>query len=519
MNDDNKHETKRAKTESAQKTTCLLVESSDLQQSPIELDGSLLRNLLSPLDTGYFMKHCFRQCAVHIPSRGHDRIRSILSDMDDLNVERIIQNSASESIFVWLQQPDKTIYSTELDDRTTAYHLYKAGHAIYCRANPNLEQALVSNMLRDTGLGCGQYDPSGSSSVSMGRGEVETFVSTNTNHVTNWHFDFQENFTIQLSGIKRWKIVRGTVSHPLRACTPHYAAPQVVESQVLAARLGHRKFQFHQPNESNSIGAVEEVVLGPGDVFYFPAGMWHTIQVLEPGVSINISLMATNYAALTCQALQHLLLQKEEWRQCVSGDARGHLISLLKELPDIVRAFEQNSGADAILPPVLRHPLPEEANDNESATGEEEEMEGDDNNGNDPIASVANFVPTSTIAVSTMDGSARQTFYDRHCLVENPLATLLHEATEITPYYGQTPSDESLFVLAINFAGNEGHEAALRQCLSMNMDAVRRLQRLLEENASLDSFQEVETIDFLVHYGYLLWVPLRQPDIHPATCS
>jgi hypothetical protein len=33
------------------------------------------------------------------------------------------------------------------------------------------------------------------------RGEIETFVSRK-GHLTNWHFDYMENFTYQLAGKK-----------------------------------------------------------------------------------------------------------------------------------------------------------------------------------------------------------------------------------------------------------------------------------------------------------------------------
>ena len=55
------------------------------------------------------------------------------------------------------------------------------------------------------------------------RCEVETFASR-TGHVTDWHFDFMENFTLQLRGKKRWRLLRSTVSHPLRGCTPQWGA-------------------------------------------------------------------------------------------------------------------------------------------------------------------------------------------------------------------------------------------------------------------------------------------------------
>ena len=425
-------------------------------QDPLELASpNFLKELLYPLTVQEFMTQDFRQRAVHIQAQPQppqntssqngkkkksrrqqktvsNRYQPIIDEgMYHLDTKELLKETSSDSIFVWLaaqqQQPQQPkngnkkapksnasttptttassnhtttkqplIQSIEIPDAETAMALHQSsgGHALYCRAPPQVEQLLVSQLLRDTGLGCGQYDPSGESTTKLARGEVEMFLTSKAGGITDWHFDFQENFTLQLSGVKRWTLQRGSVAHPLRACTPHYKAPEVVESQLKAAHVsGVTDFCFDQPktqepstNEEkagggyNAIGPVETITLHPGDAFYFPAGMWHTIEVLEPGVSINVSLMATNFANITCQALQHYLLQRDEWRQevvhynpnCASEshkqnsnnnsvglslNAVDHLKQLLKELPGIVAEFEQQQGgAQAILPPVLLHP-------------------------------------------------------------------------------------------------------------------------------------------------------------------
>jgi hypothetical protein len=171
---------------------------------------------------------------------------------------------------------------------------------------------------------------------------------TAAGNLTDWHFDFQENFTVQLSGSKRWRFAKSPVSSPLRGHQPHYdSAPDVVERQLKAARLCPEasRFPFSPPasllasNNSNhqsvppvlssssaaaatassspslssgSLGAnsdpeVQEVVLVAGDVLYFPAGMWHAVECVEAGVSLNVSLMASSWADLTASAVKHAL--------------------------------------------------------------------------------------------------------------------------------------------------------------------------------------------------------------------
>ena len=404
-----------------------VVDPGSTPQEPIRLQSAhLLQNILSPLSIHDFMTQDFRRNAVHIRgssssnnnntrSGGTDngnqkqqqvtgkepqnRFQPIIGEgMYNLNTNELVRESSSDSVFVWLAAKTTSknnngdskkrpvlVQSIELPDADTALALHQStgAHALYCRAPPPVEQVLVSKLLRETGMGCGQYDPSGESMTSLARGEVEMFITSQAGGITDWHYDFQENFTLQLSGVKRWTLRKGTVTHPLRACTPHYKAPEVVENQLKAARLSAPEFVFDQPTVAggatssqqgfNAEGPTETVTLHPGDAFYFPAGMWHKIEVLEPGVSINVSLMATNYATVTCQALQHLLLQKDEWRQVLVHNPSAaasnntndnnalnvleHLKGLLKELPGIIEEFEQKGGgAECILPPTLLNP-------------------------------------------------------------------------------------------------------------------------------------------------------------------
>ena len=167
-----------------------------------------------------------------------------------------------------------------------------------------------------------------------------------------------------MSGKKKWTLKQGTVKHPLRGTTPHYKSSEdVIENQIKAARLSNPDFQFGKQNlESNAFGDEVEIIMNAGDVLYFPAGMWHKVETLEYGVSINVSLMGSSYASLVCKTLEHVLLQKEEWREVIcskedgGNDVLKKLKTLLNDLPSIVETFGLHGGAMGILPPVLRRP-------------------------------------------------------------------------------------------------------------------------------------------------------------------
>lgn len=361
--------------------------------------------------------------------------------------------------------------------------------------------------------------------ISMGRGEVETFISTE-NHLTNWHYDFQENFTIQLSGRKRWTLQQGKIKDPIRGCTPHYAAPEAVESQLKAAHLFDRKFQFGFPDTKvTATGCAESVDVKPGDVLYFPAGMWHKVETLEPGVSINVSLMASNYASIASHALHQLLFQDERWRRPILNNSRvtaiDHLKSLLKDLPSMIQQLERNGGAEAILPPILRFPpaFRSAGGDEEGKWEDVTSREGDcntDEGEESPEGDDEEEENQGILDPMEFDGFPENWSYNLELgetvkLSRNPLAAL-HKFTETTSFYdinNDRDDGEDTFILNVNYAGNEMHQSAVRvvfrdsdgfaqslyDCERENSDATKSI-KISEKNES--------HLKFLVFHGYLV---------------
>lgn len=173
-------------------------------------------------------------------------------------------------------------------------------------------------------------------------------------------FLVQENFTIQLRGRKRWRLRASGISGPIRGATPHFTTSnEVLEHQVKVHRSGvggagadfvfapeadyfggkaagaaaggasstHRSpaaagasAASARASASTATGAVMEVVLEPGDTFYFPAGMWHCVEALDDSLSVNISLVTTSWAEVGGDAVRHLLSRDAVWRQMVSLD-------------------------------------------------------------------------------------------------------------------------------------------------------------------------------------------------------
>lgn len=521
-------------------------------------------SLMYPIPSSEFISKHIRQKAVHITCcEGQEdiheksRILELREHMFDLDAESILRETSSDSVFLWLRKRDQSladkedrIQSIEVSDIGTAIALHKtAGHATYCRAPPMVEQNLVSSMLRSTGMGCGQYDPTGESVVPLARGEVETFISV-PGHITNWHFDFQENFTIQLSGIKRWTLQQGAFRDPLRGCTPHYAAPDAVESQLKAAHLFDRKFRFGHPTTGvNATGSVESVDIKPGDVFYFPAGMWHKVETVEPGVSINISLMANNYATVVTQALHHFLLQQPEWRAPILDNSASsvaqHLQSLLAQLPSHIAEF---SRGEYVIPPVLRYPpkfevatsgeengemgwqsveqkMSSDCESSDTKDDDEEEESGDgqkDEDESDESEGMLGDEGTAADVVDVLDFNYPDEWQPglelgvTYGFKRNPLA-LLHRSCEINGFYGLSPNggndeenDHGTFIYNFNWAGNEMHQSCARTVFrDIGSGFVSNIYERLEQDRAPQLVAEVtsenfEPLKFLVFHGYLV---------------
>ena len=558
--------------------------------------STLLDDMLYPMSTTTFLKHHFRKDAVCINRKqnehaGNDELVSYICNtfLFGMNVKEIFAETSSENVFLWLRPPPSgssskaALNSVEISDPESAFALHRSGsHPAYCRAPPALEQLLVGSLLRSTGLGGGHYHPPHADDVTvgggttLGRGEVELFISTSSSsskskgnngggkkHLTGWHTDFQENFTIQLSGVKKWTLRRGRVSHPLRATTPHYAREgSVIENQLKVARLScmsgtSTDSNTNNPNpygfeydENNTFGPEQTITLHPGDCFYFPSGMWHKVETVEPGISLNVSLMGTTYAKLVSEALQHLLVGSDDgWREIVTSrsrpgqevDASNHLDSLMSKLPQVISDFVNLGGAQSVLPPALTH-LPigneesgdEESDDENIPNGGDEDEEAEDNESveeteedeSDDGKSLDEDTPTSGIIIPMDDFVGPQCWSceqpPKTKLIKNPLATLI-AMDDITQHLGTSTAmskDEGMisskkYILNVNYAGNDMYESYIRVILETEK-FVSLMESCLtcEANGGFDGdemnkIMAQELPPCLFYYGYLQWVKIE----------
>lgn len=135
--------------------------------------------------------------------------------MFDLNIHDLISTTAeTESIHIWRPpkvssakskasscgccepEPDQTIKSEETFDVDKAMKAVKKGCSLYFTSSPEFRNTYGKQLSYQMGYDFASYFPGSTTKESAGDSitEIEIFVSKKGNY-TDWHLDFQENFT------------------------------------------------------------------------------------------------------------------------------------------------------------------------------------------------------------------------------------------------------------------------------------------------------------------------------------
>jgi len=238
--------------------------------------------------------------------------------------------------------------------------LHAAGHSLYFNPPAALQERFLRELVADLGL-CGGLD----GPEAFG-GDIEVFAVRGRHH-TPWHFDAQENFTVQCTGTKRWRLARGAVHAPLTNLHPASSNAAALADDVLlhaaggwaappAGAGGGGGGEDAPPPPPPGAGEVVTVLLRPGSTLYVPAGWWHSVDAEDEGgsVSLNFSVGGARWGDLLLRALAQRLWREAGWRARVTGlgaeggggGARAQLGALLSALPAVVAALTP----EALLP-------------------------------------------------------------------------------------------------------------------------------------------------------------------------
>lgn len=138
-------------------------------------------------------------------------------------------------------------------------------------------------------------------------------------------------WSVQITGTKRWTYgAERDVWHPLvqTAVTP------------VGDPVGDPWNEIKNPDQSKFIAIDQE----PGDIFYFPGGVWHGTETLgtEPAIHLVLASINETYADFFADFMRPRLLATREWREISgalpidSNQIPGELEKRLLELKEVV---------------------------------------------------------------------------------------------------------------------------------------------------------------------------------------
>ena len=245
----------------------------------------LVRALLAPLSRSEFMDRCWNQRCVlikdskrcvaarrdegclhtrsEVPCGG--RLAHVFTLLSDCDVAELC--ALSDKVVAWSGvKSEVEIRLSEESARVNGGKLYNEGAAIYTHSNVAAE-ALVGSVIKGLQL----FHTNEEASL----GEVEIFAG-HAGTTTDWHWDAQHNFTMQLTGTKLWKLRLADVKSPPACFSPHIRSLPVWDQQAAsAATCLHGAFTGSSPQSSDEF---VEITLHPGDIFYHPPGVWHRVD-------------------------------------------------------------------------------------------------------------------------------------------------------------------------------------------------------------------------------------------------
>jgi ribosomal protein L16 Arg81 hydroxylase len=136
------------------------------------------------------------------------------------------------------------------------------------------------------------------------------------------HFDKNENFTIQLTGAKRWRVGET----PMVPATPDsYTLGSTAIMPALAPLL-----------EKAQRPAERAVDLTPGTLLYVPRGTVHHTGAGEPSWSLNLSYSPAAWLNLLQVGLTQRLAASPRWRGIVTGVGGDPAAQAVNPLPELL---------------------------------------------------------------------------------------------------------------------------------------------------------------------------------------
>ena len=152
---------------------------------------------------------------------------------------------------------------------------------------------------------------------------------------TQFHFDQQEVFFLQIKGKKQWSIAPNRqVTFPLNP----FFGMEYVSRDLLALNGGN---PITPPEESL------QLEMEAGSVLFLPRGYWHSSLASEDSLAVTFTLCSRTWLEVIWEKLREEIIPNEDWRKLAVGFGKG---PLLKEHHQIVAQLmnELKSRLDSI---------------------------------------------------------------------------------------------------------------------------------------------------------------------------
>jgi len=296
-----------------------------MRASPFDLG-----RLLAPVGVERFFAEYWQQKTLCL-ELGADDFGRLLREVGALDIARIA-GLAQEGTQAWIAN-DYVAHSVIPVDATNAAGFFDIGATLYF-LNVRLE---------------GLTQPLAAFLGAPPQKIIASLFLTPASGGASPHFDKNENFTIQLTGAKRW-IVGDT---PMVPASP---AGYVLGQQVPPALAG----LLDETREETS-HAVE---MRPGSLLYVPRGTVHRTEAGQPSWSLNLSYSSKTWLDLIGVGLRRRLEGSARWRSSVTGagpscDPATQKANLLPELvAELRELLSDPAEIDQIARGFLENPDP-----------------------------------------------------------------------------------------------------------------------------------------------------------------
>lgn len=290
-----------------------------------------VEGLAAPVGRDAFLRDYWCKAVFHVPG-DEGRLGALRAALGNVDLAALLAASPN---FAVLGLDDDTNAGARFSVREAIAAYADRGATLYFRLG---EDAPLCAWTTELAASLGE-PPVGVTSLFAVRGR----------HGTRLHLDWNENFTVQLRGTKRWRVARGPsefVENPVTNWSVGQPAPLHAHSTRLPERM---------PDDAPSY------LLTPGSVLYVPRGYLHEVASIDASesLSLNMSFPPSPWGTLLSTLLGVRLLEDPRFRDGVRGafgSAWGR-DSFLQRLPAMMEAFAREAAhLDADLRAIVDDP-------------------------------------------------------------------------------------------------------------------------------------------------------------------